>query len=800
MHSPQFAGAIHGAILIGLAWRSSTHLTTKASHRLCSTYLLTWCNLVYTALILSVFSALDHLTLYFSVSLALATGLELFLHFRNILPHSRQSKATFVKARRFDRLLGLLLGVVLVWAALGTFLICIRYVPNNWDACAYRLSRAFFYLAHGNLLHPGNPPDPRVSYYPFNGMLLYVFLAIYQFPAQSYNFISALTWSFAGLASYCAARSLGASRMGGFVAAWVCLLTPNVLVQGASGNDEILAAVPILMGLTFAVEWVYDRRLRYAILAGIGLGLGFGTKLHWAFYWLFFCIASGAVIVRLLRLKGLRAQILRRLPSVLAAAAIAAPLAGAFLICNYISSKRFSDTAFNDQVLNTPFQVALAREKVQTSTGEMLLSPIPDLVPPLHPARRRLAYAAFNRFFLKCCFANLVLTTKRSPEGYQFIGPADQHAFLPAETTVWLGFLPHFTILAVLILVFARKVSVASLVLIAAFWLWHFTYAAETRYIWWACTYYCFPAILSVAAIGLIWDIARSSHGAASRFLMASFLALFATHMLLSANLLAFGELRNVQFLLNPSRRAPDMHAVDRPVAAALASARAVYIPTTHWEVLLWNLMRYNLGARYSTGQLLQLPAANTLMLLSIAPDVARTATHGENVATARLAVRLPHGAAPALTYLGKANGDQVFAQGDGIELRYPDRDGYALLDITWRQDPASGVVLGAESKCCIGLQPSNQVAFRYAFQSTATAERTGTDWSVANQSRSTLSVASNKRYDTLVIETENLTHPDTIERTVYPLSEARYEVGKTELSLKAPVQPESATATIATP
>ncbi len=785
MQNPHLLGMIHGLILIGLAWRSSGHLFGNAGHRLCSAYLLIWCNLVFTALILSVFSVLDRVGLYFSVSLALAAGLELLLSFRHIAPHQREHSISLESPPLFDRVLKRVLAAVLAGVALATLLICIHYIPNNWDTCTYRLSRAFFYLGHGNLLHPGRPPDPRLAFYPFNGTLLNLFFAIYQFPARSFNFISAFTWLFAGLAVYSAARSLNASKRGSFVAAWVCLLTPNVLAQAASGNDEIFAATPLLMGLVFAIEWLRTPRMRYALLAGVGIGLSLGTKLHWAFYWVVVCLAAVVFGVRLLRSRELRSQLFARIPAILAASALAAPLAISFLVSNYISTKHLTNEAFNNQVLNTPFRLSLAREKIETSTGEMLLSPIPDFVPPKHPERRQPAYAAFNQFLMKCCFSNLVETTQRSVEGYQFIGPSDQYAYLPSEITVWLGLLPHFMILVCLLLVFTRKLPIESLWLIAAFWLWDLTYAMETRYIYWACTYYCFPAIISAAAIALVWDFARSSSSAVSRLLSASFLVLFAAQLLLSANLLVFGGLRNIQFVFtrNPQR---EMHPVDDSVVAALTAARNIYIPATHWEVLYWNFMRFNPAAKYATGQILQTPSPNTLMLVSMEPSINRANKAGENVTVATLPARLPESSVPAFTYIGDANLEHVFAQGDGVENRYPGRNRFVLLEITWRQNPVTGAILSSETACCKGVQPSDQVAFRYAFQSNATGQRMGPDWSVTGLRSSMTFTAANTGYDTLVIETKDLKHPGAIERTVYPLSQTRYDVPKKEVSATA--------------
>lgn len=786
MYFPELLGAFHGLALVGLASRTSFRLTRRSSLRICSIYVLVWANLVFTGLIASLFSALGRVGIYFGISLALAAGLELLVSTRHLARDSGGRRTPASAPDRMDRVVTLFLGAALAAVAIGVLLICLRYVPNNWDTCTYRLSRAFFYIAHGNLLHPGHTPDPRISFYPFNGTLLYVFLAIYQFPALAFNFVSALTWLCAGLAVYVLAGLLGASRTGSLIAAWVCMLTPNILVQAASGNDEILNATPLLIGLIFGLLWLQSGQWRYALLAGTGIGLGLGTKLHWVFYSTFVVLAAGALAFQWLRSAGFRAQTRARLPALLAAAAVAAPLTGSFVLCNYISSKQLTDWRYTDDILNTPFSFALAREKLQTSTGEMLLSPFPDLVPPIHPAQMQTAYERFNGFFMQCCFSNLVLTTQRSPEGYQFIGPAGQYAYIPAETSVWMGFLPHFLIVAGVLLALARKLRAGSFVLIAAFFAWHFTYAVENRYIWWICTYYCFPAILSVAAVALMWDSVRSMKGPLGRCLLVCFFGLFATHMLLAANLMTFGELRNIQFALHPWRPTPPYHPVDPGVAKALQTSQRIYIPQTHWEVLYWNLMRYNLSAKYFNGGSLQDPDPKTLMLLSIAPDITRVRSPAETTVSARFAARLPAGSRPALTYLGEADGDHMFAQGDGVESRFPTQNGYALLDIRWHQDTATGAIVNADAACCAGLRASDQVAFRYGFESAGTGNGQASPWFVAGQGRPALSLQPNAGYDTLVLETRTGGPTGPVEQTMYPLTKDRYVVGKKEFSLGA--------------
>jgi hypothetical protein len=765
-------GALHALALTALAWSSASHLTANSLQRLCAIYILIWCNLVYTALVLSVFSALDRVLLYFVVSLTLAVGVDLLLHWRHIVPVSRGDDRPNPRYTRYDAAVLITLAAVLAVAALSTALICIRYIPNNPDTCTYRLSRAFFYLARGNLLHTGNPGDPRLSFYPFNGTLLNLFVAMYQWPAQWFNLVPALAWVFAGIGTYSMARSLGGSGTGSLVAAWVCLMSPAILVQAASGNDEVLAAAPILIGLGFGSEWLSTGRTRYALLAGIGIGLGAGTKLHWIFYSVFACLVAFLFLFRLIRRADLRKQWARRIPGAIAAAAIAAPLVCAFIVCNYISTRQITATSFNNLVLNTPFRLSLAREKLHTSTEEMLLSPIPDLVPPVHPVERQRAYAAFNRFFMKCCAADLVQVTKRSPEGYIFQGPADQYGYLPVEQTVWLGFLPHFLILIGLVQIFTRRLPLACIALVAGFLFWHVTYAAQTKYIWWVCTYYSFPAVLAIAALALVWDYSSASRTMSARVLLGAFVALFATHTLLAANLLAFGGARNIQFLW-PNRVSNTDVRADAPVKEAIRAARRVYIPDTHWEVPYWRFMRFNPVAKYTTGGgNFRLPSPDILMLLPVQPDVA----------AGLLPARIPPGEATALTYLGDTDNDHVFAQGDGIETRYADRSRYTLIQVNWRRDASTGGIAAAQSVlCCVGLQPSDGVVMRYALQNTATGTSVEGPWLRPGQLDTDAGSSIDGLYDTFLIEIQSTKHPDRIARTMYRLGQAAYTVGTTE-------------------
>ena len=268
----QLIGATHALILIILGWRSAGRLVSSLRPRLAAAGLLIWCDLVLTGLLLSLFSKLDQVALYFSVSLAIATAVEVILRRRSIVPSALETVSVESDNALFDRVLRYVLSGTLVLAAIASAIICLAYAPNNWDSATYRFSRAFFYLAQGNLLHTGNW-DPRLSFYPLNGALLYAFPAMYRFSPKWMSLVTYMAWIFTGLSVYVAAQSFRTSRTGSIVAAWLCCLSPSILAQATSTNDELLSAVPILLGLVFAREFWLTNLRRYAILAGIGIGL-----------------------------------------------------------------------------------------------------------------------------------------------------------------------------------------------------------------------------------------------------------------------------------------------------------------------------------------------------------------------------------------------------------------------------------------------------------------------------------------------------------------------------------------------
>jgi hypothetical protein len=287
-------------------------------------------------------------------------------------------------------------------------------------------------------------------------------------------------------------------------------------------------------------------------------------------------------------------------------------------------------------------------------TAELFLSPIPDLVPPLEPNKRRGGYTAFNKFFVKSCFSEHVETTTRSPEGYLSERPADPsrrrraNGIQRGEYTVWLGFVPH---LLLLICVGSTFSKVARCGLPGRWGVLLAHDPVHNRFIPTRPVYRGFWLYWPCAAFGPSWDFRPELLLPG----LGRIVAKFAIHILLDANLLAFGGPRNLQFVWHRTA-APEMHSAAPGVIEAIRTARRIYIPYTHWKALCWNFMRFSPAARYSTGVDLRLPSPGTMVLLSIAPE------GGVDLVPAKL----PPGSTAGLTYLGNADSQPIFAQGGG--------------------------------------------------------------------------------------------------------------------------------------
>ena len=544
----------HLAVLITLVAATVCRSFNGGIARTAAGCLLFWSNLVYTALILSVFSKLDNCWLYFGVSITIAFVVWRFAFRSTKEPISlMQENGSPAVLTRTQHVLEYGLIATLALAALCTLTLCVRYQANNWDTLTYRFARVFFYLGHGNLSHFAEHADFRALTYPFNATLVYLFLGVYKLGGQIFDCVSFVFWGMAFAGVYLLARVNRASKFGALVAGWLCVMAPIVLCEGASTNDDMIAAVPLVLGAAFAIRGMSDFNQPCVALAALGFGLGVGAKLHWVFF-----IPLAPILVFLLALYVLRRRTVwlqdkmlsAKLRGLAIAGTLAVPLAIPSLIYNYVSTGHISEPQLAQQGLNRPFRFDVASQKIWINSAQLFLSSIPDLQIHFDSAERQRTYEKFDQWTNQHWFQGVDQDLAFRMPTYRFQGIADPTGYYYFEQTLWLGFLPVLLFLVLVIGGLSRSVPVRSLIFIAIFFFWHLSFAMTTRYMETTGAYYSYIGVLSCAGLGCAWDALEWRKHIVHKLLICSFMIVIVTDVMIDFNLMVFNVQRNVRTAL----------------------------------------------------------------------------------------------------------------------------------------------------------------------------------------------------------------------------------------------------------
>ena len=765
MNAYQLAGILHLALLCALTGLTVRRLFTGVAARMCAGFLLLWANLAYTALLLSLFSELANRRLYFTTSLLLALVIWVWIARRVSEPLVLARATDRLYEARAQRLLAWFLIATLSIAGACTLIICIRYYADNWDTLAYRFARVFFYLGQGNLRHFSDFSDYRALTYPLNNALLYILPALYQFGGRSFNLVSFFSWGMAATGVCLLARIVGASKLGALLASWLCAMSPIVLCEAASTNDDLIAAVPMLLSIGFACASFQHRSRRCLLLTGVGLGLGIATKLHWAFF-----LPIGAIVLAIVCLRALRKQRLKpgmrewlpALPTLLFAVALAAPLATSHFVADYLSGPLRVRPAMAD-ALNRPFRLDVASQQLRIVSAQLFFSPIPDLAVHFNGDARRRTYVDFDRWTNQRWFRNVNNDSSFGAYSYHFQGIADPMGYWYFEQTLWLGFLPLLLVLLLAAGAIPGVLPAGASLFFLAFAGWHLSFAGLSKYMETICAYYSYPAVLTCAGFGLAWDALSRRKG----FLRTSFLfglgVVFAIHLVIDFNLLSFNVQRNLPTALkrNFDGETP-VTRIQEPAVRAIQSANRINIPYLHWEVLYWDIMRHNSGAVYTTGSEVIAPDPRTLNILSISNDP-------------QFLIGCSPDAGGGLTYLGTSSSGYLFGKGANVRDQSPTVNGYFLLPArVLKKAPGQSISeFRFDTQAMLGLEPGSDVEFRIQSAS-SDGSRWISPWLTRKSGPQVLDVPSQGQWVGLTLEARSTQKKGwmcEIDQTSYPFS-----------------------------
>jgi hypothetical protein len=717
---------------------------------LVAVFLLIWIDLVLTAQVLSLFSALSSMAAYVATSLAIAimlgAGLRMLpLTHEVALPEFSNPFSPRVSRVIFWFLLttgsmALLINVVLAWGLL----------PANPDSIVYRFPRAYWYLWHGSLTHFSNSGDPRVLYYPFNGTLLYFPLIHFRLDPRMFSFPSLTCWLVIALTTYQFARNLGGPRLFAVATAWLICLTPNILLQALSTNDEILAATAMLAGLFFMHRWFVGRQTFDAVVGVVGIGVSAGSKLHVTFYWpLLIGIAVMLLVHHHASFRELRNWSGRRLVALAIALCLSVVIAFSFIAYNYISTGQLTAWAFNDQVLNKPFNWHASVQTVTLYAAQMILTPFADLHVVFTSALRGQHYEAFNRL-LAPMFNWVDNGAAFTSADYRFIGVNARSASVFNEHTIFIGFTWLVFVIAYCGLSAMPRTSDAlwARFHLASFPVWMVTSAASTRYVDGFSVYLGYATI--VAAPVLVFAFAPLHRRGLDRARWIVLALVAATHCFFTGSIFLSSSPRNLILLM----RAPEWPAsrgasVDASVEDEISRSPAGIVNRSiSWGQPFWATMMHHpeipqfLADPRTTWQ----GSANATM--NPAPFQLRPNSSGimsgdgdrmlrlflfpqSPVYGQVLAVRVPDMVSSGLTWIGDAafsfGPEWVFAAGNDVARRHPGRDKFILVKYFEQQDTGSIPVLRMSPEI-FGFGEKDDLSFRMQMKIDGKVTQ-GTEW-----------------------------------------------------------------------
>jgi len=618
------------------------------------------------------------------------------------------------KTRRFlFRFLAITLGL---FAAIS-LIIGMSVYPDNADSMIYRLPRAVWYASHGNWMHPFTSPDNRLVYYPLDGVMLYVPLVLYGLPGTFHSIPSLISWAVVVYAAYRFARELGAERLLALFTAWLVGLTPSILAQATSTNDEILAAAVFVCCLYMGWRWLVTGRHFYFLMAGLAVALSAGTKLHIVFLMPIIAIAFGIALWHAVRKPSLFGTWARAigwktwLTTLLVMFVMFAP----FLIYNYLSIGRmyfFDD--FKKEVFNLSASLQVGFQNLLIYVSQMVLSPIADMnFWPVANDRQRFN-TALNQIFNPLIRPFLDETPSFYHLGYRFVGVTIPVSVRFVEFSLWSAFIwLLWPLQAALSLKhkFPLRPLFFLLAITPPFWLvfWSFT----TLYMEGTATYFTFYLVCAVPAAVMIFTPVRRQIWNELRWVVIAIVTI--SNLVICHNLVMYCGFRALPDLYYTHTWPYDWLLTEKPIIDEVRAASRIRVVFTHEKMPYFGYMHWNPSATYYTPFEMTDPKAipefeKVLQILPIS---------GMNM-YGFMPLKIPGKLTPGPTYLGAVRAigrEAVFATGNDVQLRHPDESDYIILQAKIEPNDKNQwtVTLGPNP---LGFSPSDQLTFEYEFKS----------------------------------------------------------------------------------
>ncbi len=711
---------LHALTLLGFWFWATLFWALPRKESPFFTLLFFWATLVLTGHLASIGSHLGDLTAYAPATVA-AAGLLFFLfRFVGKIPERAPLVSTpcipfaSINSPKIKKLLFWFLFSTLLLFAVVSFVLGMSVYPDNADSMIYRLPRAFWYVSHGSFLHPFDSLDKRLVFYPINGVALYIPFVLYGLPGTFHSIPSLLSWAVVVYVSYRFARELGADRLFSLFASWLVGLTPSVLAQATSTNDEIIAAAALLSSLYMGWRWLRTGAPLYFVTACLALALSAGTKLHIVFLLpiLFLAFLAGALHLRK-NPKDFRRWLASLSPrtglvSLLVLMGFFLP----FLFYNYESTGRFYFlNDFKNDVFNLSASLKGGLQNLLIYASQMLFSPIADLNFWPVANDRQVFNTHLNRFFSPFLAPLIDLDPSFYHLGYRFNGITLPVSVRFVEFSLWSAFVWLLWPIQTSLLLRQKKLPLKPFFLLLALTppLWLFFWSFSTLYMEGTATYFTFYLVCAAPAAVFSFTAAKTPLRDEIRWVVLVFVTL--SHLLIDHNLVMYSGFRALPDLFYAAKWPYDWLLTEQPVIDELRNAKEIRIAFTHEKLPYFGYMHWNPRAYYFSPFSFKdnRPLPERQKLLQVFP-VSGLYMYGF------MPLKIKDKAAPGLTYLGlvRAIGrEAIFAMGNDVEKRHPTESQYILLGATFVPLPTGQwKILFAKEP--IGLLEEDRLTFEH--------------------------------------------------------------------------------------
>jgi len=678
-------------------------------------YILVWADLVLAGHFASFVKGLGQLEIYVTatlIALILVLGLYRYvLLVPSAVPLIKPPRLSFAtinnpKTRKY---LTIFLIGSLAFFALAEIVLGLSVYPDNADSMIYRLPRAFWYVSNGSFLHPFDSMDKRITFYPLDGVALYVPLVLYNLVGTLHTIPSLVTWFMLVYTTYRFARALGAERLIALFATWLVVLTPSILAQSISTNDEILTAVALLVGLYMGWRWMETGGRGYFFLALTSISISVGTKLHIIFLTPIILTAVGIgvwsvwkkpeLFQRWIKAMGWRTGI----TSFLVAVVMIVP----FLFYNYISSGRWY--FFNDfarDVFNVRASLQGAFQNLLIYLSQMVFSPIADLnFWPVANDRQRFN-SALNEIFNPLIKPWIDENPFFYHLSYRFIGVTIPVSVRFVEFSLWSAFVWLLWPLQGR-LSLKQAFSLRPLFFLLAMTppLWLLFWSFSTLYMEGTATYFTYYLICAAPAAVFSFGPIRRALWSEIRWVMITFVMI--TNFVICFNLIMYSGFRALPDLFLARVWPYDWCLIEDEIIKEIRSADRIRIIFTHEKMPYFAYMHWNPRATYYNPYPIK-NLSNPETVLQILP-ISSMFEFGF------MPLKIPGKLAPGLTYLGAVRAigrEAIFAVGNGVEKRHPTESDYIVPHVTVRQAGKRFSI--SVDEAIAGLQKDDNLEFRY--------------------------------------------------------------------------------------